>query len=76
MLMGSEKLLKHSEPLNALGAQHDRNTKQVERQSSAWPNYKANRGRDESSWDWLRKGDLKKETEELITAAQNLKAKS
>ena len=27
--------------------------------------------RDKASWDWLRKGDLKKETEGLITAAQD-----
>ena len=27
--------------------------------------------RDKLSWDWLRKGDLKKETEGLITAAQD-----
>ena len=25
--------------------------------------------RDESSWDWLQKGDLKKEREGLVTAA-------
>ena len=27
--------------------------------------------RDDTIWDWLRKGDLKKETEGMITAAQD-----
>ena len=27
--------------------------------------------RDDATWDWLRKGDLKKETEGMITAAQD-----
>ena len=27
--------------------------------------------RDDATWDWLRKGDLKKETEGMIKAAQD-----
>ena len=27
--------------------------------------------RDDATWDWLRKGGLKKETEGMITAAQD-----
>ena len=27
--------------------------------------------RDDATWDWLRKGDLKKETEGMITEAQD-----
>ena len=46
-------------------------TRQLEGEGITWPDLNQTEAvRNEASWDWMMRGDLK-ETEELITAAQD-----